>query len=83
MRLKALPEIASKITFYHAELEPQVREQRHRDWNHRRIKLIIATVAFGMGINKPDVRYVITFTTQVAHALLPRKWAGGARRAQE
>ena len=59
---KALPEIASKITFYHAELEPQVREQRHRDWSHGRIKLIIATVAFGMGINKPDVRYVIHFS---------------------
>jgi len=59
---KAIPEMASRITFYHAELDPADREQRHRNWSRGSIKLIIATVAFGMGINKPDVRYVIHFS---------------------
>jgi bloom syndrome protein len=52
----------NKITFYHAELDPPEREKRQKDWSRGSIKLIIATVAFGMGINKPDVRYVIHFS---------------------
>ena len=59
---KFLPHMSRKITFYHAELEPDERERRHREWSRGNIKLIIATVAFGMGINKPDVRYVIHFS---------------------
>ena len=47
------------ITFYHAQLSPTEREQRQRAWTQGKIKLICATIAFGMGINKPDVRYVI------------------------
>ena len=50
------------ISFYHAGLEPSVRSNTHRDWSRGKIKLVVATVAFGMGINKPDVRYVIHHT---------------------
>jgi bloom syndrome protein len=59
---KALPHMASKITYYHAELEPDERARRHTQWTRGNIKLIVATVAFGMGINKPDVRYVIHYS---------------------
>jgi superfamily II helicase len=50
----ALGSSSFKITYYHAELEPPEREKRHRDWSRGTVKLIVATVAFGMGINKPD-----------------------------
>ena len=51
--------LARRITFYHAQLTAAERERRQREWTQGRVLLICATIAFGMGINKPDVRYVI------------------------
>ncbi|KAM3567237.1 hypothetical protein VYU27_010613, partial [Nannochloropsis oceanica] len=51
-----------RVGFYHAEMSANDRERTHREWSQGKIPVIAATVAFGMGINKPDVRYVIHFS---------------------
>ncbi|GFH28592.1 uncharacterized protein HaLaN_27108 [Haematococcus lacustris] len=40
-------------------MEPSARQAAHQAWAAGRAQVIVATVAFGMGINKPDVRFVV------------------------
>ena len=45
--------------FYHAGLDHTERNRKQEDWIHNRTRVIVSTNAFGMGIDKPDVRVVI------------------------
>lgn len=45
--------------YYHADMDVNAREKVHMRWSRNKVQVIVGTVAFGMGINKPDVRFVI------------------------
>ncbi|MBN2772838.1 MAG: RecQ family ATP-dependent DNA helicase, partial [Prolixibacteraceae bacterium] len=55
----ALKEHKISADYYHAGLHSETRNEKQDKWKMGKTKVIVATNAFGMGIDKPDVRYVI------------------------
>lgn len=45
--------------FYHAGLDPEVKDKREEAWKSGKARVMVSTNAFGMGIDKPDVRLVV------------------------
>jgi ATP-dependent DNA helicase RecQ len=54
-----LQQMGIPASFYHAGLDNETRDKRQNEWKKNQIRVIVATNAFGMGIDKPDVRSVI------------------------
>ena len=54
-----LNSVGISATFYHAGLDAKTRDERQDIWMKGKVKVMAATNAFGMGIDKPDVRLVI------------------------
>ena len=54
-----LNESGISATFYHAGLDNTVKDDRQKAWQSDQVRVMVATNAFGMGIDKPDVRVVI------------------------
>lgn len=50
-----------KAGFYHGGLSPEDRKTMMKSWMTGQVDVMVATNAFGMGIDKPDVRYVLHF----------------------
>lgn len=48
-------------TYYHAGLDNKLKTERQNEWKNDNIRVMVATNAFGMGIDKPDVRVVIHY----------------------
>ncbi|MEV6595949.1 RecQ family ATP-dependent DNA helicase [Actinoplanes sp. NPDC051346] len=68
---RAAEELAARLTdagyaadFYHGGMAAGARHQRHEDFTDDRVDIMVATSAFGMGIDKPNIRWV-------AHVALP------------
>ncbi len=50
-----------KAVAYHAGLDSKLRAERQDQFLNEDVQVIVATIAFGMGIDKPDIRFVIHY----------------------
>jgi len=54
-----LQENGVSADFYHAGITPEEKDRKQKDWKEGKIRIIVSTNAFGMGIDKSNVRFVV------------------------
>ncbi len=55
----SLTKYGFSVGYYHASMPPEKKTEVQQAWLDGKLKIIVATIAFALGINKPDVRYVV------------------------
>ncbi|GFZ20021.1 RECQ helicase SIM [Actinidia rufa] len=58
---KSLLEAGIKTGIYHGQMDNKARQESHRSFIRDELHVMVATIAFGMGIDKPNIRYVIHY----------------------
>ncbi|GLT61086.1 hypothetical protein SLA2020_338170 [Shorea laevis] len=58
---KSLQEAGMKVGIYHGRMDNKTREESHRLFIRDELQVMVATIAFGMGIDKPNIRQVIHY----------------------
>ena len=66
---KSLKSKQIKCDYFHADRTMEEWNKVYENWMSNKVLIIVATIAFGMGINKKDVRFVI-------HTALPKSFEG-------
>lgn len=59
--LRSMAGLDDLVAPYHAGLDQRTRERHQEAWEEGDVPVLVATVAFSMGINKPDVRFVVQY----------------------
>ncbi len=49
------------VTYYHGGLDTNIKNRNQKDFLYSYKKIMICTISFGMGINKPDIRYILNY----------------------
>jgi ATP-dependent DNA helicase RecQ len=58
---EAVKAVEPRTTFYHAGMEPEDRTRAQEEFLSGRARIVVATIAFGMGIDKRDIRFVLHY----------------------
>jgi len=56
-----LNEVGIKAAYYHGQMRKSDRDRVQQEWMDEKTPVVVATTAFGMGINKPNLRYVVHY----------------------
>ena len=56
---RMLHQLGHRVTYFHAGLSDSEKDERQKAWSANNLRIMVATNAFGMGFDKPDVRLVI------------------------
>ena len=59
--IEALRNESIECVDYYGEMDTTSKHEAHTSWREGHVQAIVATKAFGMGINKPDIRYIIRY----------------------